>query len=73
MSKTYPITALILLMRKECEMSSLRKVAARYGISPAYLSDMIRGNRAISERVAAILGFDKNTSTVTTFTKKDKQ
>ena len=57
-------------IREKTEASSLRQTAKEYGLSPAYLSDILAGKRDVSEHVAALFGFDK---TVTTEVKFERQ
>lgn len=54
----------------EITATSLRKVAKRIGMSPAYLSDIMRNRRAISESVAGYFGFDREIYTEIIFRKK---
>jgi len=55
----------IAVIRKETEGSSLRQAAKRFGISAAYLSDILRGNREISDRIAAKFGFKREIKVIT--------
>lgn len=55
----------IAAIRKETEGSSLRQAAKRFGISAAYLSDILRGNREISDRIAAKFGFTREVKVIT--------
>jgi hypothetical protein len=51
--------------------SSLRKVAASVGISPAYLSDILRGNRDVSGPVAEMFGFSREVVVSVGFRRKE--
>lgn len=50
------------------EGSSLRKVAKELGVSAAYLSDVMRGNRNISHKLAERLGFKMKVVVIKTVT-----
>ena len=58
------------VISKEIKLTSLRKTAARVGISAAYLSDIMRRNRGISENVANAFGFQQVIVVSVTFRKK---
>jgi transcriptional regulator with XRE-family HTH domain len=62
------------LIRKEQGRSSLRDYAKSVGISAAYLSDVLRGNRAPGRKIYEHFGLNREkTLTVTyTFTKEKK-
>jgi transcriptional regulator with XRE-family HTH domain len=62
------------LIRKEQGRSSLRDYAKSVGISAAYLSDVLRGNRAPGKKIYEHFGLSREkTLTVTyTFTKDKK-
>lgn len=57
-------------IRKEVNQSSLRQTADRIGLSAAYLSDILKGNRAVSETVAAVFGYEREIVTNVVFRKK---
>ena len=46
-------------IRRVTALSSLRKVANEIGISAAYLSDVLRGNRGVTNTLASRFGFDR--------------
>jgi hypothetical protein len=68
MPKHYIQDEVLAVIRKEVEATSLRKTAERIGISAPFLSDVLRGNRLISETVAEAFGFERKIETVTTVT-----
>jgi transcriptional regulator with XRE-family HTH domain len=70
MTKRYTEEDVIRAIRDEISESSLRKVAVKIGISAAYLSDVMRGNRAVSESVAASFGFQREIVTEVIFRKR---
>jgi hypothetical protein len=70
MPRTYSNEEVISHIHAECNKTSLRNTAARKGVSPAYLSDVIRGNRQISERVAEAFGFERDVVTKVIFRRK---
>lgn len=47
------------LLLRECDKSSQKKLAEQIGISPQYLSDILKGRREVSESVAEKLGFER--------------
>jgi plasmid maintenance system antidote protein VapI len=49
--------------------TSLRKTAKALGFSPAYISDVMKCRRNVSENLAEALGFNMHTETVTYYTK----
>ncbi len=51
------VDLLLLLESKVKEFGSQRKLAENLEVSPAFLSDVLLGNRAISEKIASKLGF----------------
>ena len=51
-------------IRARTQASSQRVVAAEVGIKATYLSDILLGRRAISDRVAALFGFSRHVETV---------
>ena len=66
MPKQFTQDDVLAVIRKEVEASSLRKTAERIGVSAPFLSDVLRGNRLISETVAEAFGFVREMETVTT-------
>jgi plasmid maintenance system antidote protein VapI len=52
--------------------SSLRTVARELELSAAYLSDVVRGRRAVSDTIAYKFGFDREIKTEVVFTKVGK-
>lgn len=55
------------VIEKEIAKSSLRKVAKSKSISPAYLSDVRRGNLGISENLALAFGYIREVYTEVRF------
>jgi DNA-binding Lrp family transcriptional regulator len=49
------------MIRKDAAKTSQLDVSKRIGVSPSYLGEMLKGTRAISDRVARYYGFDKAT------------
>jgi transcriptional regulator with XRE-family HTH domain len=47
---------------KQCQQSTQRAVARRYGISAQYLSDVMQGRRAPGEKLLKALGLRKRIS-----------
>ncbi|ARU40177.1 hypothetical protein CCB80_03105 [Armatimonadetes bacterium Uphvl-Ar1] len=47
------------LIMRECQKSSQKTVAEQIGISPQYLSDILKGRREISTAVAEKLGLER--------------
>lgn len=47
------------IIRKDVEKTTLRKTAKRIGVTPAYLSDILRERRDISQTVAGLYGFER--------------
>lgn len=65
----YTEAYLIQLLKKQSkEAGSQRQLAIKLKISPAFLSDMLLGRRAISETVAAKLGFKREVAYIKTIT-----
>lgn len=60
---------LLVIIRNDVAKSSLNKTAKRIGVSAPYLSDILNSKRAISEKVAALYGFEKNVVTEVSFSK----
>jgi hypothetical protein len=54
----------------DCSFVSSQRVAGRVGIGAPYLSDITRGNRQVSDAVAALFGFDREVVTTVTFRRK---
>lgn len=48
-----------LLKQMADDTGTQRELAERLGITPAYLSDIIRGGRGISDAIAAKLGYER--------------
>ena len=59
----------IAVIRKEQGERSLRQFAQELGISPAYLSDVYRGNRAPGPAILGRLGLVRRTTTSTVYEK----
>ena len=57
-------------IREKTKASSLRRTAKEYGLSAAYLSDILADQRDVSERVAGLFGFDKFVTTEVKFQRK---
>ena len=72
MPKQFTQDDVLAIIRKEVEASSLRQTALRIGVSAPFLSDVLRGNRLISETVAEAFGFTREMETVTTVTFRKK-
>lgn len=47
------------VIKTKAAMSSQSEVAKELGVSPQYLSDILREKRSVSEAVAAKLGFER--------------
>lgn len=58
------LKAIMLASKKKA--GSLRKLAIELEISAAYLSDILKGKRGVSEKVAAKFGFDRHIEVTTT-------
>ena len=54
-------------IKLEIGKSTLRKVAKKINVSPAYLSDVVNGNRGVSENMAAAFGMIRMVETKVTF------
>lgn len=67
--KTYTQEDVLKTIRAAVEQSSLRQTATRIGISAPFLSDILRGNRHVSETVARAFGFEKETEVRVRFRK----
>ena len=59
MAKTYTSDEVLKAIKKRMEGSSIREAAEGYGISAAYLHDILRGKRAISKNAAEKFGFEQ--------------
>jgi plasmid maintenance system antidote protein VapI len=70
MPKTYTENDIVELIRAEVAASSLTETAARLGVSISYVSDLVRGTRNVSERIAEELGFEREIQTKVSFRKK---
>ncbi len=46
-------------LRRKIQKSSLRATALELKFSAPYLSDVVNGNRAVSDRLAEKLGFER--------------
>lgn len=49
------------LIRRDAAKTSQLEVSKQIGVSPSYLGEMLKGTRAISDRVAQHYGFEKET------------
>lgn len=48
------------VLRHRCEAAGGQKSwAIDHGVSPQYVCDILRGRKEVSERVAALLGYDR--------------
>jgi len=52
----------ILVLRKHIGERSIRTAAKGWGVSAAYLSDVLRGNRIPGPRISATLGYERRIS-----------
>ena len=59
MGKELTTEDVLKVIREDVAKTSLRKTAIRLGISAAYLSDVLRGNRQVGEDLAACYGFSR--------------
>jgi hypothetical protein len=69
MKKEYTQADVLAVIRQEIDESSLRKTAKRISVTPAYLSDIMRGNRQVSQTIAEVYGFDREVITKVVFRK----
>jgi len=46
---------------------SQRKFAEQHGLTVAYVSDVLRGNRALADRILATLGIERQVTTTVTY------
>lgn len=49
------------------EAGSQRKFAEQHGLTVAYVSDVLRGNRALADRILAALGIERQVTTTVTY------
>ena len=68
--RTYTQEDVIAMVKKRQASNSLRYMAAKIGISPAYLSDVYRFNRLPGRKILAFLGL--RCERVTTYTYMEK-
>jgi hypothetical protein len=68
MAKKLSIADVLLKLKARIAASSLRKVAAEIQVSPAYLSDVMRGRRDISHNLASKLRLRRTQVVVKTVT-----
>ena len=68
--KKYTTEDVIETIRKEINSTSLRQTARRIGVSAGYLSDVMRGNRTVSEAMASSFGFEREIITEVIFRKR---
>jgi len=69
MPKTFTEDDVLADIRKETEATSLRQTADRIACSPGYLSDILNGNRAVSDSIAAAFGYEREIVTKVIFRK----
>jgi plasmid maintenance system antidote protein VapI len=69
MPKTYTQDDVLADIRKVVEASSLRQTAERINVSAAYLSDVLAGNRGVSDNMAAAFGYTREIVTKVIFRK----
>jgi len=69
MPKTYTEDDVLADIRKVIEGSSLRQTAERIACSPGYLSDILAGNRAVSDSIASAFGYKREIVTKIIFRK----
>lgn len=67
--KTYTREDVVAAIQKEIDKTSLRQTAKRIGISAGYLSDVLKGNRHVSETMAGAFGFTREVVTQFVFRK----
>jgi transcriptional regulator with XRE-family HTH domain len=70
MQKKFTQDDVLQIIRREVDATSLRQTATRVGIAPSYLSDILNGNRAVSEEIARKFGFEREIVTKVTFRKR---
>lgn len=59
MKKTATAEEILDMIRRDSAETSQLAVSKLIGVSPSYLGEMLKGTRAISDRVAAYYGFEK--------------
>lgn len=62
--KSYSQDDVIQAMCKEAEDTSLQAVAKRVGVTAAYLVDVKKSRRPVSEKLARAFGFERQIITV---------
>jgi lambda repressor-like predicted transcriptional regulator len=67
--KTYTQDDVLATIRTRTDASSIRSVAKELGLSAAYLSDVLLGNRQVSDKVAESFGFQREVVTEIRFRK----
>lgn len=72
MGKTYTQEDVVAEIGREVEKTSFRRLAAKTGVSHAYLSDIVSGRRDVSDTVASIFGFKKVVTTKVWFVREGK-
>jgi plasmid maintenance system antidote protein VapI len=72
MARTYTESEVVERIKRETQTTSLRRVARQIGVSAGYLSDIINGNRAVSDNMALAFGFERETKTTVVFRKKEE-
>jgi phenylalanyl-tRNA synthetase beta subunit len=58
MERTYNASQIESVLRKMVKQTSFRRTAAELGVTAAYVSDILKHRRGLSERVARALGFE---------------
>jgi len=58
MQRTYNASQIESVLRKMVKQTSFRRTAAELGVTAAYVSDILKHRRGLSERIAKALGFD---------------
>jgi hypothetical protein len=72
MPRTFTESDVIEAIRIEVSETSLRQTARRIEVSAPYLSDILRGNRGVGEKVAEAFGFEREIQTRILFRRKAK-
>lgn len=67
MAKTFTAEEVLNVIGEKIKGSSLRKVAKEISVSPAYLSDIMKKRRDISDFIAAQFGFERTVTRVVVF------
>lgn len=67
MEKNYTQDDVLAVIQKEIDSNSLRRVAKRIGLSAGFMSDVMNGNRQVTDTVAKAFGFERSVVTVVTF------